>query len=534
MQITKHTASNSQSSQPESRLGNVNKDELVRLVLQTLQDLDYHGPAMMLEKESGVTLESDNVTSFRQAILTGDWTAAEALLPTMALSKTEDLSQAIFLIREQRFLELLEDRKTLNALYSLRTELTPLGLNVDRIHELSSLILCSTAEDVKAQARWDGAGGKSRELLLVELQRYILPSSMIPKERMLTLIDQAFQWQRRGCLYHNVAESDYSLFEDHACDKDRFPKSTIRVLEGHADQVWHIAFSHNGKYLASVSKDKTCTIWDISTFEVIQVLSGQPDSSSYCEWSPDDKRLLICGCDHAMRLWDPMTGDLIQNFLEHEEQVTSCAWLPDGKHVLSAGCDKKICLWNLDGTLVNTWIVERVLDMKLSADGRRLVIASYENNISVYNFDYPNLSPFSKIKESGGITSLTLTKDSRFALVNIKELQEIHLWNLEDQTLKHKYAGHKQGEYVIRSTFGGPDDSFVLSGSEDNCVYVWSREHQELLEVLCGHTDTVNCVSWYSHTHTMFATGSDDGTIRIWGIKPQLSNCPDDKGKVRA
>ncbi|KAI9018075.1 WD40-repeat-containing domain protein [Phycomyces nitens] len=534
MQITKPTASNSQS-QSDSRLGNVNKDELVRLLLQTLQDLDYHGPAMMLEKESGVTLESDNVTSFRQAILTGDWPTAEALLPTMALSKTEDLSQAIFLIRQQRFLELLEDRKTLKALYSLRTELTPLGLNVDRIHELSSLILCSTVEDVKAQARWDGAAGKSRELLLVELQRYILPSSMIPKERMLTLINQAFKWQRRGCLYH-VSESDHSLFEDHVCDKSRFPKDTIRVLEGHADQVWYIAFSHNGKYLASVSKDKTCTIWDVNTFEVIQVLSGQPESSSYCEWSPDDKKLLICGCDHAMRLWDPMTGSLLHSFHEHKEQVTSCAWLPDGKHVISGGCDEKICLWTLDGGLVNSWESERVLDMKLSLDGRRLVTVSYEMNITVYDFEFPSISQTSKMREVGAITSLSLTKDGRYALVNIniKESQEIHLWDLEDQSLVRKYTGHKQGEYIIRSTFGGLDESFILSGSEDNCVYVWSREHQDLLEVLHGHTDTVNCVSWYPTSHTMFGSGSDDGTIRIWGLKSQSPLCPDDKGKFRA
>ncbi|KAI7864607.1 WD40-repeat-containing domain protein [Spinellus fusiger] len=264
----------------------------------------------------------------------------------MSLAQPKQKTHIIFLIRQQRFLELLEKKKTLKALYILRTQLTPLAINMDRVHELSSLVLCSTPDDVKQQAQWDGADGKSRELLLVELQRHMLPA-MIPRERMMTLLHQAFEWQRKGCLYHDSSEANYSLLSDHVCDKSHFPATTIRILKGHADEVWHLAFSHNGQYLASVSKDTTCTIWDVKTFDIKQVLRGVSNSSSYCEWSPDDSTLLMCGCDFTLRLWDPMTGELLQTFPKHEDQVTSCVWLPDGRHFLSGGCDKKIILWSV-------------------------------------------------------------------------------------------------------------------------------------------------------------------------------------------
>lgn len=45
--------------------------------------------------------------------------------------------------------------------------------------------------------------------------------------------------------------------------RTHFPSTTIRVLEGHEDEVWHVSFSHNGRYLSSASKDKTCIIWDL-------------------------------------------------------------------------------------------------------------------------------------------------------------------------------------------------------------------------------------------------------------------------------
>jgi hypothetical protein len=108
----------------------------------------------------------------------------------------------------------------MQALHVLRTELTPLGQNTDRLHLLTSLVLCSSIEDVMQQASWDGTNGTSREQLLTELQRYIDPSAMIPKQRLVTLINQSLEWQKKSCLYHNPRQdSEFSLFSDHICDK---------------------------------------------------------------------------------------------------------------------------------------------------------------------------------------------------------------------------------------------------------------------------------------------------------------------------
>lgn len=185
-------------------------------------------------------MESDIVSHFRSSILNGDWFLAETLLSDMPFVNHNPnvIAKVQFLIRQQKFLELLEQNETMKALYVLRNEITPLGENTDRLHQLSSLVLCSSIEDVMAQAQWDGTKGSSREQLLIELQGkihtshlkrpcclfalsdYVDSSAMIPKHRLLSLINQAIEWQKRQCLYHNPRrDMDFSLFSDHVCDR---------------------------------------------------------------------------------------------------------------------------------------------------------------------------------------------------------------------------------------------------------------------------------------------------------------------------
>lgn len=112
------------------------------------------------------------------------------------------------------------------------------------------------------------------------------------------------------------------------------------------------------------------------------------------------------------------------------------------------------------------------------------------------------------------VTSLCLSRDGRHALVNTMG-NEIHLWDLAQPSIVRRFAGHKQGRFVIRAAFGGADESYVVSGSEDSQVYIWHRHSGSLLEVLPGHSGAVNAVCW-SPVTCIFASASDDHTVRVW------------------
>jgi WD40 repeat protein len=85
---------------------------------------------------------------------------------------------------------------------------------------------------------------------------------MIPSGRLEILLEQARAYQRQSCLYHN-SRNMTSLYADHKCTRAEFPTLTTHILSHHEDEVWHVQWSHDGRYLASASKDKTAIIWKI-------------------------------------------------------------------------------------------------------------------------------------------------------------------------------------------------------------------------------------------------------------------------------
>jgi len=137
-----------------------------------------------------------------------------------------------------------------------------------------------------------------------------------------------------------------------------------------------------------------------------------------------------------------------------------------------------------------------------------------ENRLVIY--DYATRKQEASIRLEGELTSVKISQDSRYALVN-QAPDEIQLWDLETARLARKFTGQRQGRHVIRSCFGGVDGNFIVSGSEDGKVYVWHRDTGVLLEILSGHGDgSVNDVAWNPSNERMFASCSDDKTVRIW------------------
>jgi len=93
-----------------------NRQEVTRLIIQSLSDLGYHSTAQKLSQESGFELEVPNVAAFRTAVQHGHWSEAEALLfgdttrDALPLSEGAKRDDMVFLIRQQKYLELLEQR----------------------------------------------------------------------------------------------------------------------------------------------------------------------------------------------------------------------------------------------------------------------------------------------------------------------------------------------------------------------------------------------------------------------------------------
>ena len=486
-----HTTNGDSQSPMKSRSATFfghDREEVTRLIIQGLIDLGYQESAERLCVESGYDVESPSVAAFRNAILEGRWPEAESLLfgskpaedsggvsitnghthhyDGLRFAEDADVNEIKFRIREQKYLELLEQRQTTNALKVLRQELTPLHQDRGKLHLLSSFIVCHSADDLRMQAQWNGASGGSRDDLLTVISRAISPSVMIPEHRLASLFDDFKHNQIKNCLYHN-STATRSLFVDHTCERDLFPRHEIGSVDGLVGEIWCIAFSHDGKYLAACGKKHNITIFDVEQGLQRHWTLGDHDASvAFISWSPDDSKIISCSCDKRAKVWDVARRACLFTHTDHKTPVSSATWAPDSKLFITASPDKveQISLFDMSGQAVHHWDTNfRAQDVAITPDGSRLIISSVDQDIVIYKFLARQEER--RITLRSKITCLSISKDSKFLLASLAA-EELHLVDIESGEVVQRYVGQKQGKCVIRSCFGGVDENLIISGSE--------------------------------------------------------------------
>lgn len=549
----------------------LNRQELVRLLVQSMDSLGYSQSARSLEKEAGVQSMTSDMRTLRDCILNGHWDILETVLDSLNVFKSEkDANSARFVLYEQKFLELLEARKTAEALNCLRNHLTRLSPDPKLFNKLPLLCLCATPDEVREHAGWPGAGMVSRLSVLKKLYKFIPSYHLLQENRLESLLWQTLDVQKRKTMFPYTKQKYISLLEDMEHSNKRVPRSLLFKLHAHTDEVWYVQFSHSGDYLASASKDTCIIIWDIQSLllstssnlttatnnincdeefckkYILKKLQGHTETISCLSWSPrnerdgdkSDKRLLSCGYDKTIRLWNVETGECTRVFEGHTKEITACKWLPDGIHFISGSADKKIYEWDSrTGTTTSTYEANaHVNDLTLSKDGLKLIATSSDYTIQIFNTETKKEEIV--MKECVSVTCLYLSNmnnDHLLVVTNngneVPEIKgaEIHVWRLSDQSIIERFKGFKQSRYVIRGCFAGFEGMFVICGSEDCLVYVWERGTGQLINRLEGHQGTVNTVAVSEADDHLFASGSDDKSIIIWGVVDQDRQGVDNK-----
>lgn len=259
---------------------------------------------------------------------------------------------------------------------------------------------------------------------------------------------------------------------------------TLRhTLRGHQLEINRIAWSPDGRFLASSSFDKTIRIWDAYAGKQMHTLTGHTGAAFSVAWSPDGQVLASGSADKTVRLWNIQTGQELKVLHGHTNNINDLAWAQDGNFLTSASADFTIRLWQAP-----TWQLLRNL-------------RGHSNE--VYSVAW---SPDNSVLASGSVAGIIRIWD---------RVEEAHLVDL-----------FLRGT-VLRGTTSPidcltwrPDSHTLASGSQDGAIRLWDIVSGRLLRTFEGHTAAVTSVS-FSSDGRFFASKSIDGTVRIYSTETE-------------
>ncbi|WP_329359249.1 nSTAND1 domain-containing NTPase [Streptomyces sp. NBC_01483] len=385
------------------------------------------------------------------------------------------------------------------------------------------LLLASTAAVVAFQQRSLARSDRDRAVA----------EQVVAEARQVSVTDPSLAAQLYLTAYRLRSSPDAAAG---LLNTQNLPLST--VLSGHIQAVYAVAFSPNGRLLATGAGDNTIRLWSLANptrpVPVGKPLTGHSSWVYWLQFSPDGHTLASASRDRTARLWDvrdpahpralgrPLTG--------HSDYVFSVSFSGDGRTLATASHDRTVRLWNVSDPAHAralgrplTGATDSVASAAFSPDGRTVAAPGHDHMIRLWNVtdrERPKLWR-QPLTGSDVVYAVAFRRDSR-VMASVGNDRTVRLWDVSDpahaRALGRPLTGHTD---TLLAVAFSPDGRTLATGGADHTIRLWDVSDPlhpaPLGQPLIGHRGFVNWMA-FSPDGRSLASASDDHTVRLWHL----------------
>lgn len=260
----------------------------------------------------------------------------------------------------------------------------------------------------------------------------------------------------------------------------------IRTLKGHASSwlesaITSIAVSVDGEFIASGGNDNTVRIRSLTDFlrangGRTRTLTGHSQGSWLTKgvravaFSFDGKILASGGGDKVIKLWDTITWKEISSLTGHSDAIQAIAFSPVEKTLVSTASDS-IKLWKLDTDDEITFPAsDSPWSVSFDANGQFIASGSLQGTLTLWNVTTgQEVSHFSAHTRLSTVHSITFSPNGQFFATGSSD-KTVKLWNTTTRDLVSTFTGHSEPVYSFAFS---PDGAVLASGSIDKTIRLW-------------------------------------------------------------
>jgi WD40 repeat protein len=307
-------------------------------------------------------------------------------------------------------------------------------------------------------------------------------------------------------------------------DAEAFGGEPLRTFRETHYPVGALAFDKDGGRLATASYNRHVDVWDTTTGDLVYRLPHTDGVVLGVAFSPDGRRLASAGEDKIVHVWDATTGREVLSLRGHTGPCGGLAFSPDGRRLASASQDKTIRIWDatpLQGhegqELLTFQHSNEIWSLAVSPDGQTIASAGQSLPVNVRNAQ----GGLDSVEFPGHRTIVFCVAwhGERIAAAGGDgPLFSVKVWDAQTRREVFAFPEQPGGTEFLAVAFS-PDGRYLVTGNKDGIVQVWDARNGQAVGTLGSHDREVRGVV-FSRDGSRVASVSGDGMVKVWGWDP--------------